>query len=129
MKIRLDVAPGELVDKMTILEIKLERITGPDQLKNVRNEYSLIRETFRRCIPPSQELTRLMAALKRSNERLWVIEDEIRDCEREKDFGPKFIELARSVYRNNDQRARLKRDINTLLNSSIIEEKSYRSYE
>lgn len=123
----VEVSPGELVDKITILEIKLARLSDAAALANVRREHdSLERERAR--LPASAELARLAADLKAVNEALWAIEDDIRDCERAKDFGGKFVELARSVYRNNDRRAALKREINVLLGSTIVEEKSYSKY-
>jgi hypothetical protein len=129
MDIRVEISPGELIDKKTILEIKIEKISDPDKLNNIKNEYRLLRHTCEQCIPVSKELRRLTSELKAVNEKLWMIEDEIRDCERRKDFDKKFIELARSVYKNNDSRARLKREINMILDSKIIEEKSYRKYD
>lgn len=129
MNIKVEIAPGELIDKMTILEIKLKNIYEKTKLTNIRNEYNALRHTYQQCIPPTEGLNRLISELKAINEKLWIIEDQIRDCEREKDFSRKFIELARSVYKNNDKRAQLKREINILLNSKIIEEKSYRNYE
>ena len=129
MDIKVEISPGELIDKKTILEIKIEKIPDPDKLNNIKNEYRLLQQTYEQCIPVSQELRRLTAKLKAVNEKLWMIEDDIRDCERRKDFDKKFIELARSVYKNNDSRARLKREINMILDSRIIEEKSYRKYD
>ena len=126
--IRVDVAPGELIDKITILAIKLERLSNADQLANVRHEYELLTAERDRTVGASDTLAKLTADLKAVNERLWVIEDAIRDCERAKDFGAKFVELARAVYHQNDQRAQLKREINLLLGSAIIEEKSYAKY-
>jgi len=124
----IDVSPGELVDKLTILEIKLQRLPdGPGRV-NVRREYDILERARSAALAPSAELSRLSGALKAVNERLWVIEDDIRDCERAKDFGAKFIELARAVYHENDQRAALKREINMLLGSAIVEEKSYAKY-
>jgi hypothetical protein len=123
----VEVSPGELIDKITILEIKLQRLSDAGALANVRREHGeLAREAKR--LPASAELTRLSADLRAVNETLWVIEDDIRDCERAKDFGPKFVELARAVYHNNDCRAALKRQINLLLGSAIVEEKSYAKY-
>jgi hypothetical protein len=129
MKIKVDIAPGELIDKMTILEIKIKNIAEKNKLRNIKNEYRVLRQTYQQCIPPTEGLPRLVSELKAINEKLWVIEDDIRDCEYHKDFSQKFIKLARSVYKNNDTRAKLKREINILLNSNIIEEKSYRKYE
>lgn len=124
----IDVSPGELIDKLTILEIKLERLKDAPALANVRHEHGVLEAARLKALAPSGDLARLTAALKAVNERLWVIEDDIRDCERAKDFGAKFIELARAVYHENDTRAALKREINTLLGSQIVEEKSYAKY-
>jgi hypothetical protein len=126
--ISVEVAPGELIDKITILQIKTEQIREPDKLRNVRVELDVLCQARDENIPPSSELDNLADQLKSINQALWNIEDEIRDCERNQDFGPKFIELARSVYRSNDRRAALKREINELLGSKIIEEKSYADY-
>lgn len=126
--ILVEVAPGELVDKITILEIKSERLSDPQKLKNVKIELDTLRDACREVLPASEALARLTADLKAVNELLWDVEDDIRDCERAGDFGPRFIELARSVYRHNDRRAALKRSINELTGSRLIEEKSYASY-
>lgn len=126
--ILVEIAPGELVDKITILQIKTERITDSEKLKNIRIELDVLEAARNKAMPSSPELDRLSADLKAVNEELWVIEDDIRDCERNQDFGPKFIELARSVYRSNDRRAALKRAINELLGSKLVEEKSYAAY-
>ena len=126
--VSVEVSPGELIDKISILEIKLERIDDAKKLKNVKSEWETLTAARDAAVEPSEELGRLSAELKQVNERLWEIEDHIRECERDKDFGDKFIELARGVYVNNDQRSRLKRDINKLLGSSLIEEKSYAAY-
>ena len=124
----IDVSPGELVDKLTLLEIKLQRLPDGPARANVRHEYDVLERARSKSLAPSDELARLSGDLKAVNERLWVIEDDIRDCERDKDFGAKFIELARAVYNENDNRAALKREINALLGSSIVEEKSYAKY-
>lgn len=126
--ITVEVAPGELIDKITILEIKLERITDDAKLKNVRIEWETLTEARDRVVTPSAELDGFTADLKSINEELWVIEDDIRDCERSKDFGETFVKLARSVYFTNDRRADVKRKINELLGSRIVEEKSYAAY-
>lgn len=128
VEISVEVSPGELIDKITILEIKLERIQDEEKLKNIKLEWETLTRARDRGIKPSAELDRLTAALKKSNESLWRIEDDIRDCERENDFGDKFIELARGVYKNNDKRSELKREINGLLGSRLTEEKSYAAY-
>ncbi|WP_323762486.1 DUF6165 family protein [Maricaulis sp.] len=122
------IAPGELIDKITILRIKSERIGDEAKLKNVRTELGILNETLAKDVPASDELSRLDAALQAVNEELWVIEDDIRDCERAGDFGPEFIRLARAVYVTNDKRAALKKEINLLLGSNIVEEKSYAAY-
>jgi hypothetical protein len=123
----VEVAPGELLDKLTILEIKSERIADPHKRENVRTELAAL-VAARETLEPSPRLAELVAQLKAVNEALWDIEDAIRLCERDGDFGPRFIELARSVYHTNDRRAALKRAINELLSSSLIEEKSYTDY-
>ncbi len=126
--VTVDIAPGELVDKITILEIKLERITGEAKLRNVRTEWAVLTQARDANLPRSSKLDDLTVKLKEVNEKLWVIEDDIRDCERQQDFSDEFIRLARAVYFNNDVRARLKRRINELLGSPLIEEKSYATY-
>jgi hypothetical protein len=126
--ILVEVAPGELMDKITILQIKSKRITDAEKLRNVRAELEVLEAARDGAMPPTAELGELTAQLKQVNESLWEIEDAIRDCEREQDFGPKFVELARSVYHSNDRRAALKRQINELLGSKLIEEKSYAAY-
>lgn len=132
--ILVETSLGEIADKITILEIKSDRIDDAAKLANVRRELATLSEAFapvRSATLQSAraELDELIAALKSVNETLWQVEDDIRDCERLQDFGPKFVELARSVYRQNDQRAALKRQINALLGSRLVEEKSYRDYE
>lgn len=126
--ILIEVGPGELIDKMTILVIKSERMNDDVKLKNVRHELEVLTEARKAHIPDSTELIRLEADLKTVNEALWVIEDDIRQCEADKDFGQTFIELARSVYMQNDKRAALKKEINLLTGSTIIEEKSYTEF-
>ena len=126
--ISVEIAFGELIDKITILEIKLERIGNAEKLANVQTEWQTLIKARDQAINASDELTRLSNGLKIVNEMLWVIEDDIRDCERNSDFGKKFIELARAVYRTNDERARIKHQINELLGSRLVEEKSYSAY-
>jgi hypothetical protein len=123
--VTIEVAPGELIDKITILEIKADRISDPEKLSNVRVELETLRAARVRMIAGSAELETLTAKLQSVNEALWEIEDKIRTCEGNEDFGPHFIELARSVYKSNDRRAAIKRQINLLLGSGLIEEKSY----
>jgi hypothetical protein len=115
---------GELMDKITILRIKTDRIGEPEKLANVRRELALLERLAQEdgASGPIEFLTDQLAGV---NARLWTIEDAIRACEREGDFGLRFIELARSVYRENDTRAAIKRAINTLVNSVLVEEKSY----
>ena len=133
MAIQVPVSWGELIDKIAILEIKSERIADAAKLANVRTELAALAEMRDANLPSDQKVLATLAALtadiKTVNEALWVIEDDIRDCERDKDFGPRFVELARAVYKTNDRRAALKRDINMLLGSALVEEKSYQSYE
>lgn len=118
------VSWGELLDKITILQIKRERIASPVARANVQNELNLLRAVAGDAMR-SAALAPLMGRLRRVNEELWKIEDAIREREAEEDFGASFIELARSVYRQNDLRAAIKRQINDLLGSALIEEKSY----
>ena len=126
--ISTEVSPAELIDKITILEIKLERIEEAGKLENVKEEWETLIAARDAAIEHTELLEQLTAELKEINEHLWVIENEIRNCERNEDFGKRFVELARSVYRTNDTRANIKRKINKLLGSRLIEEKSYVSY-
>ena len=126
--ISVEIAPGELIDKITILEIKLERISNPEKLENVRKEWLVLTEVRDTTIKISDQLRLLSDELKTINEMLWKIEDDIRDCERNKDFGETFITLARSVYKTNDERAQIKHRINHILGSKLVEEKSYTAY-
>lgn len=127
--ILVPTSPGELIDKLTILRLKGERITDPARLANVRHEKAVLDATARAHLPDIAELAALWEELYRINAALWQIEDDIRDCERAGDFGPRFIELARSVYRTNDRRAAVKKRINEALGSALVEEKSYADYE
>ena len=126
--LKTPISPGELLDKITILEIKSERISDELKVANVRKELSLLTELWSQHISEDQDLARMRQQLKNINEELWEIEDDIRDEERAKRFGERFIELARSVYFTNDKRADTKKEINLHLNSSIVEEKSYQEY-
>ncbi|HSQ54732.1 MAG TPA: DUF6165 family protein, partial [Gemmata sp.] len=123
------IAVGELIDKITILEIKAERMTDPASLRNVQVELAALRETRDRELPFSPRLAELAAELRTVNMALWQIEDDIRFCERNQEFGTRFIELARAVYGQNDRRAALKRKINELTRSGIVEEKLYVDHE
>ena len=126
--ITVEIAPGELIDKITILRIKTERMDDAAKLANVKVELDILETTLAEAVPASPELEALTARLKQINEKLWVIEDDIRDCERNKDFSDTFVQLARAVYFTNDERAKVKREINELLGSRIVEEKSYAAY-
>ncbi len=126
--ILVPISPGELIDKITILEIKSERIVDAAKLQHVRTELAALRTAGQQTLEPTERLRGLTVELRAVNEALWEIEDAIRLCEREEDFGPRFIELARSVYHQNDKRAALKRQINELLGSELVEEKAYRVY-
>ncbi len=129
MLVHTPVSWGELLDKMTILEIKSERIADKGKLANIGRELEELRRTVAEAAPGMPESVKdVIRELKRTNEKLWVIEDDIRNCERQKDFGPTFIELARSVYVTNDQRFKLKRELNDALGSALVEEKGYAAY-
>ena len=123
--ILVPTAPGELIDKLTILRLKSERITDQAKVANVLVEKDALMQTADSHVAPSAELTALWDELYAINADLWVIEDDIRDCELAKDFGEEFIRLARAVYITNDRRADVKKKINVLLGSALIEEKSY----
>jgi transcriptional regulator of nitric oxide reductase len=122
------VSPGEVLDKITILEIKSERMNDPAKLANVRAELALLRDTWSTAVREDEVVRALHAQLKEINETLWVIEDDIRDKERAREFDQRFIELARSVYFTNDRRSAVKKQLNLHLGSRIIEEKSYQDY-
>jgi hypothetical protein len=126
--ISVEVAPGELIDKITILEIKKERMADVAKLENVHIEWEALTKARDNHIKQSPEMEKLTASLKAVNEELWIIEDDIRDCERSSDFSEKFVQLARAVYITNDKRAGFKRNINVFLGSRILEEKSYAAY-
>ena len=123
------VSPGELIDKITILEIKSQRMTDAAKLRNVRTELAMLSETWKSSPFASGEISAEWAALRDVNGQLWDIEDRIRDKERDAAFDAEFIELARAVYVTNDERAALKRRINTKLGSVLVEEKSYAEYK
>jgi predicted nucleic acid-binding Zn-ribbon protein len=127
MEILVPTAAGELIDKITILEIKSERIADPAKRANVARELAALSEPAQ-ALPWSNELRALKASLKQVNEAIWEIEDKVRDAERDKRFDAAFVALARSVYQTNDKRAALKREINVKLGSAIVEEKSYKPY-
>jgi hypothetical protein len=127
-EITVPISPGELLDKITILRIKSQRMTDPVKLENVRIELNALEEVWRDSRFNQTQVAADIEALQSVNERLWTIEDDIREQERRKDFGPEFVRLARAVYVENDQRAAIKRRINVSLGSSIVEEKSYAAY-
>ncbi len=126
--VKIDAAPGELIDKITILEIKAERIDDAMKRANVPYELATLTNALNLAIETSEQISDLSDRLKAVNERLWETEDAIRECESRQDFGQVFIDLARSVYRLNDVRSDIKRSINMLLGARIIEEKSYSDY-
>ena len=128
MSVIVAVSWGELLDKISILEIKRDRLSDPAQLANVEHEHATLCAARVKALPDGAEIAESFAALRTVNETLWQIEDDIRECERAKEFGDRFVELARSVYINNDERAALKRRINEALGSDIVEEKCYSDY-
>lgn len=123
--ILVPVSPGELIDKLTILRLKVARITQPDRLANVRHELDRLDRVAKAALPDDPGLSALEAELAEINADLWAIEDDIRRCEARGDFGPAFVALARGVYMRNDRRAEVKRAINLRLGSAIVEEKAY----
>jgi hypothetical protein len=127
-EIKVPISPGELIDKITILEIKSARMTDAAKLANVRTELALLQATWRESAFAKQDIDAEWKALRDINAKLWDIEDDIRDKERHRTFDARFIELARAVYVTNDERAAVKRTINTKLGSTIVEEKSYAKY-
>ena len=127
-KILTEISAGELLDKISILEIKLDKIKDKVSLIEINKEYVSLSETKNSNISITKDLENLTKLLKETNTKLWSIEDEKRMCEKNKDFGKKFIELARSVYLNNDKRAKIKSEINKLLGSNIKEIKKYINY-
>jgi len=127
-KILSEISAGELLDKMSILEIKLDKIKDQNKLKEVKKEYDLLKKVEKSNIKTDQEIERLFAEIKKTNLSLWDIEDKIRICEKKKDFGENFINLSRNVYINNDKRAKIKSEINKLLGSNIREIKEYADY-
>jgi hypothetical protein len=127
-EIRIPISPGELLDKITILQIKAERISDPAKVANVTSELEMLEKVWREAVSDDDQIRALSTELRKINEQLWDIEDDIRDEERNKRFGDRFIELARAVYVTNDRRAEAKKKVNLHLNSSIVEEKSYQDY-
>jgi hypothetical protein len=125
----VETSPAELLDRISILQIKRRRISDPGKLRNVCIDLGALQAARARALVEPAELGPLIEALGEVNERLWVVEDDLRECERRRDFGPAFIDLARSVYRLNDGRGRLKRRINELCGSVLLEEKAYAPYQ
>ncbi|MEM7563624.1 MAG: DUF6165 family protein [Pseudomonadota bacterium] len=128
-EILIPMSPGELLDKITILQIKSERISDASKVANVNTELDMLSKVWQDSVENDDTIKALTHELKTINEALWEIEDDIRDEERNKRFGDRFIELARAVYVTNDQRADAKKKVNLHLNSTIVEEKSYQDYQ
>ncbi len=129
MTIKVEVSFGEFLDKITILEIKSERISDAAKLENINRELGLLKQTWEQHPASATDISDEMARLKAINEKLWEIEDDIRDKERNKEFDEGFIGLARAVYVTNDERAAVKRELNLKLGSGLVEEKSYADYK
>jgi len=127
-KIVVEVSIGDLLDKISILEIKKEKIKDPEKLKFISNEYSILKDQFEKNIKSDDKLKDLYQSLKVINTKLWVIEDDKRQCEKDKDFGEKFVKLSRDVHFLNDDRAKIKLEINNHTGSAIKEVKEYTSY-
>ena len=127
-KIIVEVSIGELLDKISILEIKQEKIKDPEKLKFISNEHSILKNQQKNYIESDDKLNKLFQSLKEINAKLWVIEDDKRQCEKDKDFGEKFIKLSRDVHFLNDDRAKIKLEINNYTGSIIKEIKEYTSY-
>ena len=127
-KILSEISAGELMDKITILEIKKVKITDPGKQVIINKELNSLHSTYQTSLTPSPELQEQITKLKTINLTLWDIEEGKRECERQKDFGDSFVQLARSVYIENDNRAKIKAEINRLTNSTISEVKSYKAY-
>ena len=127
-KIIVEVSVGELLDKISILEIKKEKIKDPEKLKFISNEHSILKDQLEKNVKPDDKLNKLYLDLKEINAKLWVIEDDKRDCEKNKDFSEKFIKLSRDVHFLNDERAKIKLKINIHTGSKIKEIKEYTKY-
>tara|TARA_A100000164_G_scaffold238815_1_gene212225 strand:- start:278 stop:667 length:390 start_codon:yes stop_codon:yes gene_type:complete len=127
-KIIVEVSVGELLDKISILEIKQKRIRDPEKLKFISNEHSILKNQLDKSIKTDNKLNELFQSLKEINVKLWVIEDDKRQCEKDNDFGEKFIKLSRDVHFLNDDRAKIKLEINNYTGSTIKEVKEYTSY-
>ncbi len=127
-KIQTEISAGELLDKISILEIKLEKVIDKDGHNEINKEYMILKQTQKMSIKPSKEINELFDKIKKVNQNLWDVEDKLRICEKNKDFGKNFIKLARDVYFNNDQRSKIKSEINKILGSNIKEIKQYVNY-
>ena len=127
-KIIVEVSVGELLDKISILEIKQDKIKDPEKLSFINNEHSILKNQFEKNVKSDEKLEKLFQELKHINAKLWVIEDDKRNCEKNKDFGEKFIKLSRDVHFLNDDRAKIKLEINNYTGSTIKEIKEYTSY-
>ena len=127
-KIIVEVSVGELLDKISILEIKKEKIKDPEKLKFISNEHSILKDQLEKNVKSDDKINKLFQYLKEINAKLWVIEDDKRDCEKNKDFGDKFIKLSRDVHFLNDERAKIKLEMNNHTGSSIKEIKEYTNY-
>jgi adenine C2-methylase RlmN of 23S rRNA A2503 and tRNA A37 len=127
-KIVSEISAGELLDKISILEIKLDKIKNPNNQKEINKEYKLLKETKDSNIKVTEKIKQLLNEIKAVNLKLWEIEDKIRICEKNKNFGKEFIELARAVYSTNDKRAKIKSEINEAVGSNIREIKQYVNY-
>jgi len=127
-KIIVEVSVGELLDKISILEIKQDKIKDPDKLEFINTEHSILKNQLEKNVQSNSKLQELFSSLKEINEKLWVIEDDKRQCEKDKDFGEKFIKLSREVHFLNDDRANIKLEINNLTGSKIKEIKEYTNY-
>ena len=127
-KILVEVSVGELLDKISILEIKKEKIKDPEKLKFINNEYNILNEQLKNNVKSDDKLNNLFKSLKEINSKLWVIDDDKRLCEKNSDFGEKFIKLSRNVHFLNDDRAKIKLEINKHTKSKIKEIKEYTNY-
>ena len=127
-RIIVEVSIGELFDKISILEIKQEKIKDPEKLKFIKNEYSILKDQLKKNVEADNKLNNLYQSLKKINAKLWIIEDDKRQCEKDKDFGEKFVKLSRDVHFLNDDRAKIKLEINNHTGSAIKEIKEYTNY-
>ena len=127
-KILVEVSVGELLDKISILEIKKEKISNPDSLKFINNEYDILKDQFNKNVKVDDKLNELFKSLKEINGKLWIIEDDKRMCEKNSDFGEKFIKLSRDIHFLNDSRSKIKLEINNHTGSKIKEIKEYTTY-